>query len=258
MTNEPTGQRNAQSEAALPLGPAVSRPGQMPPQVGGVSPDQVPPFAPARSDTATRVEHEASAKPAPETPDAAPELEPTHGSPAADAAADLTWLDAIDWGDEAVAESPPDPGDARARPSPPVAAHATGQPEGEALPAWMAWVAGPKEGDAGTQVQEVGTLVEDYGEPGEVAGGFEADSVEGPPPGEAAQRPAAAMERGREREHHSTDALREVADRLERLAASLRSKSIGELLADANRADPLELLITGFVLGAATRGSGDG
>jgi hypothetical protein len=47
--------------------------------------------------------------------------------------------------------------------------------------------------------------------------------------------------------------LVEVAERLEGVAASLRGRSVAELLADGADRDPLELLLTGFVLGHASR-----
>lgn len=49
------------------------------------------------------------------------------------------------------------------------------------------------------------------------------------------------------------DAVGEVADRLERIAASLRQRPVAELLSGAGPADPLDLLITGFVLGYSQR-----
>ncbi|CAN5851379.1 hypothetical protein BH23GEM3_BH23GEM3_12180 [soil metagenome] len=187
--------------------------------------------------------------------DTPPETPAAIGSDAA--ATDLAWLDAVEWEETTAPDAaspihPDDPGGESGVQAD--SAGGTERADAEALPFWMTSTQ-ESPSDAAEDAPSGGATMlaepaDDSNAP-EITAFLAPDEVdEIPPPSEVAGAPTpreeglAAAPVG--------DALHEVADRLERIAASLRERSVAELLA-ANAEDPLELLLTGFALGYSSR-----
>jgi hypothetical protein len=187
---------------------------------------------------------------------------------------DQAWLEALDWL-PASAEAPPkhapaepvrvetsaqDPEPGRAA-SEPVAAEAS-----EDLPPWMAWIEDEQTeapgvdlplvaveellADPGHDVEELprDPVIQELVE--QVVGDSEQAALAGRV-AEATSKLGAAEAGGMPAGFAGV--FHEVADRLENIAGSLRRRSSGEAGAATGETDPLELLLTGFVLGYVAR-----
>jgi hypothetical protein len=188
---------------------------------------------------------------------------------------DQAWLDALDWlpeaGDDeptAAAETLVSETDTADAPDEAAGSTASDIDAAATMPSWMAWIeedTDPTSDEAA--VVDIAELLEDREDPPEAAQAepdlqelvkqVVEDEESFPLVSAVAEATSGLAVPESPMPAPFEGVFDEVADRLENIAGSLRRRSSGDAQPSTGATDPLELLLTGFVLGYVARQGGD-